>query len=114
MRDDVSLREIPWRAEAALQLAEEREVQVHFLVAGAVEGADGRRRQAAGRLDAIREDRELRLDVLPPLLAEDVVPDVLRAAEDGRGELPRLLLLGVHGPRGLCAGRGAGVAARVE
>ncbi len=39
--DHVGLGEVSWRAEALIQLAEEREVDVELVIARAVERADG-------------------------------------------------------------------------
>ena len=47
MRDDVRLREIARRLEAALKLVKKTEVEIHALIAGAVERTGGGLRQAA-------------------------------------------------------------------
>jgi len=91
VRDHVGLGEIPRRAEARLQVAEEREVDVDLLVAETVEGAHGRLPHAAGgaHLPVIEDER--RGAVLPFRLLKDPAPDVLGAAEDLGDELPHLV-----------------------
>ena len=71
VRDDVGLREIAGRAEAPLELVEEREVDVDALVGRAVEGSHRRRVEAAGRLHHVREQDQVRLLVGGALLLED-------------------------------------------
>ena len=70
------------RGVALREILEEREVEVDLLVAGAVEGPDGRARGAARRVDAPAEEHHPRIVVLAPHLAEELGPDVLGVGED--------------------------------
>ncbi len=89
--DHVGLGEIARGAEARLQVAEEREVDVELLVAGTVEGAHGRLPHAAGRAHLPVIENQRRGAVLAVRLLEDLAPDVLGAAENLGDELPHLV-----------------------
>src|SRR5262245_2249267 len=89
--DHVAAREVSWSAEAALQLLEERLVQVHVAVARTVERPDRRADQPACRLDATAEEHKPGRLVLPPHLLEDLSPGVLGVADDARDEFLALV-----------------------
>src|SRR5262249_26183212 len=95
--DHVGLRELAClaaaAAEAVLQVAEERRVEIDALVAGTVERPHGGLRHAAARLlgDARIHDQLGRTVGLVAAL-EDLLPAVLHVAEHGGDELPFLVL----------------------
>src|SRR5215813_11813117 len=89
--DHVATREISGSAETALQLLEERLVQVHLAVAWTVERPDRRAGQPARRLDATAEQHEPRRLILPPHLLENLPPGVLGISNDARDELLALV-----------------------
>src|SRR5262249_40614816 len=78
--------EIAGRSEAAVEVVEEREIEIELLIAGTVERTDRRRREAAGGVDAVVEEHERRVAVVVPVLAEHDLPDVLGAGENGRAD----------------------------
>ena len=84
VRDHVGLRERRAAgAEARLELVEEVEVDVHLLVAGAVERPDLRAREAAAGLHLVGEEDRVGVRVLPAAPREDAVPELLDAVHDG-------------------------------
>ena len=91
VRDDIGLGEIARRPEPAAQVPEKAQVDVHLLVARAVEGPDRRLREAAGRLDRAGEQHELGKLVLLVAAAEDVAPSVLGIGEHHGDELAHLV-----------------------
>ena len=113
VRDHVGLGEVAGRAEAVLQLAVEREVDVDGVVVRAIEGTHGRLRDAAGRLYGAAEEHELGIFVVTAkLLLEDRLPGVLRVGEYDRHELRHLVLRrrsGRPGVRGPARFRGRGL-----
>ncbi len=107
VRDHVGLRErATLGAEPALQVVEEREVQIHLLVTRAVERADrGGGRAARGAGGAAEQLGAGRL-VLPPALGEPVVPVVLHAV-DHRDDPAVLLDVGLGSGRAALTKLGA-------
>src|SRR5215510_4226129 len=89
--DHVTPREVSGRAEAALQLLEERLVQVDVAVFRTVERPDRRAGQPARRLDATTKQHEPWRLVLPAQLLEDLPPGVLGVTDDARDELLALV-----------------------
>src|SRR5262245_12843511 len=77
--------------ETRVQIAEESEIDVELLVAGAIEGAHRCLPHAAGRTHLPLVEHERRRPVLDSRLPEDGAPDVLSAAKDLRYELPHLV-----------------------
>ncbi|MNN26592.1 hypothetical protein D3C81_1401000 [compost metagenome] len=80
--DHVGLGEVAGGGEFLLHLAEEGEVEIDPMVAGAVERADRRGGEAAGRVHPAVEQDQLRLFVLDLAGGEDFAPGVLGIAED--------------------------------
>src|SRR5262245_25644500 len=89
--DHVAAREVSGSAEAALQLLEERLVQVDLAIARAVERPDRRAGEAARRIHAAPEEYEPGRLVLPPHLLADLPPGVFGIADDARDELLALV-----------------------
>src|SRR6185437_6126655 len=87
VRDHVGAREVAVGVETRRELLEEIEVEVHALVAGAVERPDRRRGTAAGRGNLAVEQHQLGIDVLLAHLLEIRGPDILGTAEDLADEL---------------------------
>ena len=71
--DHVGLREVARRAEPAVELAEEPEIEVHEPVGGAVERTGRGRGDPAARVGPIGEQDELGVSVRPPGGTEDVL-----------------------------------------
>src|SRR5262245_13831330 len=83
---DLRGREVAGAAHSR-ELIEERRVEIHALIARAVERPGGRARVAASRLHRAGEDRELRRLIALSGLREQRAPDVLGAAEHARDEI---------------------------
>ena len=77
--EDVGLREVAGRAELALQLVEEPEIEIDLAIGRAVERAGRRLREAAGGVDRVAEQHRLGVLVTP---AEQLLPRVLRVVHD--------------------------------
>ena len=90
--DDVGIGELARRLELLRQHPVEAEVDVDRLVVRAVERAGGGLAGAAGGRRRAVEHHELGRPVLRAALAEDLLPDVLGAGKDHRGEAPALVL----------------------
>ena len=59
MRDDIGLGEITRRAESPIELAEERQIEIHLLIARAIErSARGRSRSARRSHGVLEEDQD--------------------------------------------------------
>src|SRR5262245_51031096 len=86
VRDDIRLGEITRRAEPLVELAEERQVEVHLAIRGAVERSHFRPTDAAGRLGGAVEQHEHGRYVCLTTLPEDLAPGVLSIAEHDRDE----------------------------
>ncbi|MNT69906.1 hypothetical protein D3C72_2082510 [compost metagenome] len=91
--DDIGLGEIAGSREALFHFAEEAHVQVDLLVGRAVERADRRGGETAGRVDLAAEQGQGRVFVLAPGLGEDRPPGVFGVTED-RGDEFGLLVIG--------------------
>src|SRR4029453_17700400 len=89
--DHVAAREVSGSAETALQLLEERLVQVDLATARAVEGPDCRAGEPARRVHAPPEEYEPGRLVLPPHLLEELPPGVFGVSNDARDELLALV-----------------------
>ncbi len=94
VRDNVGLREIARRMEAALQFLVEAQVDVDGAVERAIEGAHGRLAEPAFGARRIGKDDELGLLVGASRVLEDLLPDVLGIGEDMAHELRHLVVLG--------------------
>src|SRR5262245_50320396 len=90
MGDDVGLGEVTRRAEPFGELTEEPEIEVDLVIAGTVEGAGRRLREAARRVDGIAEEHNLR--ALVPT-AEQSPPGVLGIAGDRIDKIDHPLFL---------------------
>ncbi len=88
-----ALTKVARRAKALFQLAEERQVDIHPLIARAIEGPDRRVGEAAGGIDPVTEQHQGWVLVLPTGSLEDFPPGVFGVAEYGADEL-RLLVIG--------------------
>src|SRR3954467_4864323 len=94
MGDHVCLREVTGRSEATIELVEESEVEVDFLVERTVEWAHRGLRGAAARCRAVPEEHEVRGPELSPGIVESAAPCFLRVIEDERHELHHRLFAG--------------------
>src|SRR5262249_20641059 len=93
--DDVGLGKLRLRtAEPPLEFVKEGWIQINGPVRGTVEGANGRRRSTAARVDLLREQHHVRRLITSAGLAELVVPHDLGEAQDRRREVMRALFLG--------------------
>src|SRR5262245_30886694 len=81
VRDDVRLREVARRAEAAIELHEEAGIEVNLLIARTIERSDGRGADPARGIDCVREANERGLAIGAAGLAEDLPPGNLGVAE---------------------------------
>ncbi|MNE00383.1 hypothetical protein D3C80_927910 [compost metagenome] len=91
--DHVGLGEVAGGRETLLHFAEEAHVQVDLLVGRAIERADRRRGEAAGRVDLAAEQDQVGVFVLAAGLGEDGLPGVFGVAQHGPYEF-RLLVVG--------------------
>ena len=64
-----------------LEFLPEREVDVHLLVLGAIEGPGGRLRRSTARVRYIPVEHQFRLAVLPAMIGKYLRPRVLRVIE---------------------------------
>ena len=78
VRDHVRLGEIARRAEALVELPEEREIEVDLVVRRAVERARRGRRRPAAALGSARERDDRGTRVLAVRFGEDPCPEILR------------------------------------
>ena len=92
MGDHVGAREIAGRAEAAVELAEEVEVDVHLLIGRTIEWPGCRRCHPARRLDQPREHDQLRRLVALAARREDLTPGVFGVGQNHRDELGLFIL----------------------
>ncbi len=92
MGEDIGLGEVALHLEAVLQLLIEAEVDINFLVVGAIEGTHGRHPRPAGRAHRAAEQDELGIAVILAILLEDVLPNVLGVGEDDGHELLEIVL----------------------
>ena len=90
MRDDVRLREVAGRAEPALQILIEGQVDVDLAIAGTIERPDRGLGETARRLHGAREEHERGLLVGLSARGEDGAPRVLGIREHERDELAQL------------------------
>jgi len=98
--------EFAGRVEAGFQLVVELQVDIHLLVAGAVERPGSRIRQSARRVDSAGEEHELGLAIRLAQALEQVAPDVLGLGEYVLDEPDLAGLFGALLDRCLNAGRG--------
>src|SRR4249920_3695688 len=89
MGDHISLCEVAGCAKSLGHYVEEGEVEVDFVVTGAVEGTDCGRRGSASRLDCACEEYESRIFIPRP---KELPPGGFRVGEDNRGEFPQLVV----------------------
>ena len=85
--DDVSLRELAWRAKTRRKLVEEAEVEIDPLVGWTVERSHGGLADAAVGPRGVAEKHQLRLAIDAAYIAEDIGPDGLGALQHARHEL---------------------------
>src|ERR1700730_1525008 len=116
--DHVSLGELAGlavvaAAEPALQIAEERRVEIDPLVVRTIERPHGGARRAAGRARRAGKNHEGGRPIPPPLLLQQVPPHHLGAAEHGGNELAGAIG-GCAGLRRGPIGRVVGMAAAAE
>src|SRR5712692_2618283 len=100
-------------AEPALQVAEERRVEIDPLVVGTIERPHGGARGAAGRARRAGEHHQRGRPVAPALLLQQIPPYRLGAAEHGRHELAGAVAWRAGLGRG-AIGRVIGMAAAAE
>ena len=98
MGDHIGLGEVAWRTKSLGHFVEEGEVEIDFVIPGAVEGTDCGRRGPASRLDCACEEYESRIFILRP---KELPPGGFRVGEDNRGEFPQLVV----GRSGRCGSR---------
>lgn len=104
--DDVGLGELAGVSAEAFEVVPEAEVDVDFLVGGAVEGAGGGLGGAAAGVGGSAIEHELGVAVLSARLREDLGPGFLGVGEDKGDELRVAVVVGRGG------GGGAGGAGR--
>src|SRR5262249_56320842 len=92
VRQDVSLGELPGRAEAVTQLVVEAKVDVDLVVAGTVERPAGGLGEAARGIDAVAEQHQVRVLILRPLLRQQPGPRRLSGVEHEGDELYQRVL----------------------
>ena len=80
--DHVGLSEVAGGGKALRHFLEERHVQVDLLVGRAIERTGRRCRQTTGGIDAIAEQHQGRVFILPTCLLENLTPGVFGIAED--------------------------------
>src|SRR5688572_1674727 len=98
VRNHVRTREVARRAEALVQLLEERQIEVHLLIERTVERTDRGLRKPTFRLHCTTEQDELRLTVVLTIPAELLVPYILRLGQNDRDEV-RLFVHALVRPR---------------
>src|SRR5256885_13331413 len=87
VRENVRFREVAGRAEAALQLIIEAEIDIHPLVERTVERSHRRLGRSTPGLRHVAEENELRVLVGHMPIAENRTPSVLHVIEHVRDEL---------------------------
>ena len=110
VRDHVRPREVALRAEALCHVAVEAQVEIHVLVGGTVERADGRGRITAAGRYAVPIQHELGALVGTAGILERALPRPLGVGEDVGAEVLEVAL-GILGGRDLVR---AGVSGRVH
>ena len=104
--DDVGLRKLARRAEAAVQLVEKAEVNVNLLVVGAVERSGGGFCSTAAGLRCVAEEHQLGMAIVGvSLLRQDLRPGVLGVVQNERHILHQRLFSGIAGRIRLADGR---------
>src|SRR5688572_13432493 len=93
VRHHVRLSEIARRAEALIEFAEERQVDIDLLIAGTVEGSHRGLAETARRLGGVAEEHERRWLIGAASLLEDLAEGVLCVSEHDADEL-RLRVVG--------------------
>src|SRR5258705_7992634 len=86
MGDDIRLREVAGSPETLIEFAEKREVEIHLLIRGAVEGANLGAPDAAARLGCTAEQHEDWRDICLATLPEHFAPCLFCVAEHDRNE----------------------------
>src|SRR6185503_15556850 len=106
--DDICLRKVAGRPEAAIELVEEAQVQIHFLVEWTIERSHRRLSRAASRRGAVAKEDQIRGTELRARAREFFLPRLLCVVEHEGNELNhRLLARGVRGGKPhFAAGRG--------
>ena len=94
MGNHIGLGKIAGRAKALLQFAEERQVDIHPLIARAIERPDRRVGEAAGGVHPAAKQHQGRVLVLAIGALEDFAPGVLGIAEYRANELRLLIIAG--------------------
>ncbi len=94
MGDHVGLGEIAGGGEAPGHVVEELQVEIDLLVAGAVERADRRAGETAGRVHPAAKQHQGRIAVLRAALLEQRAPSVLGVAEHGADEFHLWIVAG--------------------
>ena len=89
MRNHIGLGKVAGCAKSLGHDVEEGEIEIDFVIAGAVEGTDSRRRGSARRLDCAGEEYESRIFISWP---KQLFPGSFRVGEDHRGEFPQLVV----------------------
>src|SRR5262245_54237415 len=102
MRDDIRLCEVAGSAEPLVEVAEEREVEVHLPIGGAVEGSNLGPPYSARRLSGAIEQHEDRRHVRLAVLTEYFTPRILGVGQHDRDELClRVVVADAGRPHGL-------------
>ncbi len=91
--NDVGLGEIAGGAEACFQLAIKAQVEIHFLIFGAIKRPDGSTGKSAGRIDRSGEQVQLRVAIGFAVLAKQIIPDNFGIAENDADEMRELIFL---------------------
>src|ERR1700730_5023852 len=87
VRQNVSLRKLPRRSEAAIQLIEKTEVDVNLFVLRTIKRTGRGLCSAASGLRVVAEKHELRVPIrFPRLLGQELRPRFLRVIERERNE----------------------------
>src|SRR5215510_4554289 len=114
VRDDIGLCEVAGSPEPLVELAEERQVEIHLAIRGTVEGSNLRPTDATARLSGAVKQHEHRRHVRLAALTEYLAPRVLSIGKDDGDELCLRIVLGDTGRPDRLILRNAGCADEIE